>query len=119
MSVTDARGDQISYTYDLDGRQTAEYDTTGGAAESSSDELASWTYDTLAKGQLTSSTSYYNGSAYTEEVAGGYSPYGLPKATETIIPAAAGALGGTYITVDSYNAATGLLSSYEDSAAGG
>jgi RHS repeat-associated protein len=118
MSVTDARDDQISYTYDLDGRKTGEYDTTGGAAESSSDELASWTYDTLALGQLTSSTSYYDGSAYTEEITG-YNSYGLPKATETIIPAAQGALVGTYITVDSYNAATGLPSGYEDSAAGG
>jgi RHS repeat-associated protein len=118
MSVTDARGDQISYTYDLDGRKTGEYDTTGGAPESSSDELASWTYDTLAKGQLTSSTSYYNGSAYTEEIAG-YNPYGLPTGTKTIIPAAQGKLAGTYITAFSYNAATELISSYEDSAAAG
>ena len=62
-SATDARGKTISYAYDADGRKTAEYDTTGGAAETASDELASWTYDTLAKGQLTSSTSYSAGPA--------------------------------------------------------
>jgi RHS repeat-associated protein len=117
ITVTDARGKQVSYTYDADGRTTAEYDTTGGAAESSSDQLASWTYDTLAKGELTSSTAYQNGAPYTEEVTG-YNSYGMPSGTETIIPAAQGALAGTYTQQDSY-APDGQLTSYADSAAGG
>ena len=121
MSVTDARGEQVSYTYDADGRKTAAYDTTGGAAESGSDELASWAYDSLAKGQPTSSTSYAGGtggSAYTDQVTG-YNSYGLPTGTKTIIPASAGALAGTYKQGYAYGAYGDLESSYYDSAAGG
>jgi RHS repeat-associated protein len=117
MTVTDARGKQLSYTYDADGRKTAEYDTTGGAAESSADQLASWTYDTLAKGQPTSSTAYQNGAPYTEQVTG-YGSNGMPSGTETVIPAAQGALAGTYTQQDTY-APTGQLTSYTDSASGG
>jgi RHS repeat-associated protein len=117
-SVTDARNDQVSYAYDADGRKTAEYDTTGGAAESSSDELASWVYDTLAKGEQTSSTSYYNGSAYTQEAAG-YNSYGLPTGTKTVIPSSQGTLAGTYTTGDTYDPDTMQLTSLYQSAAGG
>jgi RHS repeat-associated protein len=116
-SMTDARHTTASYTYDLDGRKTAEYDTTGGAAETSADEVASWTYDTLAKGQPTSETSYTAGSAYTEEVTG-YNANGLPAGEETIIPAAQGALAGTYTQNFTY-APNGQLTSYTDSSAGG
>src|SRR6185437_14866615 len=65
MTATDARNKQGSYTYDGDGRKTAEYDTTGGAAKTTADQLASWTWDTLAAGQLTSNTSRSGGNAYT------------------------------------------------------
>jgi RHS repeat-associated protein len=122
MSSTDARGKQVSYGYDLDGRKIAEYDTTGGAAaENGSDELASWTYDTLAKGQLTSSTSYVGGttgSAYTEGVLG-YDSYGLPTGTDTVIPASAGNLAGSYDQAFTYGAYGDLESSYRDAPAGG
>ena len=121
LSSTDARGKTISYAYDANGRKIAEYDTTGGAAESSSDELASWTYDTLAKGQLTSSTAYIggtSGSAYTTAVLG-YNSYGLPTGTETVIPSSAGALAGTYKQGDTYATYGDQLASYYDYAAGG
>jgi RHS repeat-associated protein len=117
MTVTDARGKTVSYKYDDDGREIAEYDTTSGAPESSSNELASWAYDTVAKGQLTSSTAYENGSQYTEEVTG-YASNGQPSGTETIIPAAQGALAGTYSQAYTY-APDGQETSYTDSAAGG
>ena len=117
MTVTDARSKQVSYTYDGDGRKTAEYDTTGGAQENTADQLASWTWDTLARGQLTSSTSFSGGNAYTEAVAG-YNSFELPSGTQTVIPAAQGALAGTYTQQDSY-APDGQLTSYTDSAAGG
>jgi RHS repeat-associated protein len=117
MTTTDARSKQVSYTYDGDGRKTAEYDTTGGAQETASDQLASWTWDTLAKGQLTSSTSFSGGASYTEAVTG-YNSYELPSGTQTVIPAAQGALAGTYTQQDSY-APDGQLTSYTDSAAGG
>ncbi len=121
MSATDARGKTVSYTYDQDGRKTAEYDTTGGAADAGADELASWTYDTLAKGQSTSSTSYVGGtggSAYTEAVTG-YDSFGLPAGEQTTIPASAGPLAGTYTQSEFYDPYGDLQSSYQDAAAGG
>jgi RHS repeat-associated protein len=117
LSVTDARGKTTSYTYDADGRKIGEYDTTGGAAEISADQIASWTYDTLAKGLLTSKTSYSGGAAYTEQ-ATGYNAAGQPTGLEVIIPAAQGALAGTYTQTYTY-APTGQETSYTDSAAGG
>jgi RHS repeat-associated protein len=116
-SITDGRGKTLSFTYDADGRRTAEYDTTGGAAETSADQLAAWTWDTIAKGQPTSSTSFQNGSAYTSQVTG-YSPNGQPSGTQTTIPVSQGALAGTYTQTDTY-APNGALTSYTDSAAGG
>ena len=119
LSATDARGKTLSYTYDADGRKTAEYDTTGGASESGSDEVAAWTYDTLAKGELTSSVSYVGGTAgssYTEAVTG-YNTFGLPKGTETIV--SSGPLAGTYKQLDSYTNEGDLESEYQDQAVGG
>ena len=63
---------------------------------SPADELASWTYDTLAKGQGTSSTSYVggaSGSAYTEAVTG-YNDAYQPTGTSLTIPAGEGAWPG-------------------------
>src|SRR5215467_1473316 len=97
MSATDARGKTISYTYDADGRKTAEYDTTGGAAQTASDQPAALTYATLAKRQLTSSVAYgpegTSGTSYTQAITG-YNTYGLPSGTSTAI--SAGPLAGTY-----------------------
>jgi RHS repeat-associated protein len=118
MSVTDARGKTISYTYDADGRKTAEYDTTGGAAENSGDQLASWTWDTKAKGLLTSSSTFYGGQAYTQQVIG-YNSLGLPTGTQTVIPSAQGALAGTYSTGITYNTDTEAPATVFSSAAGG
>jgi len=117
MTTTDAREKTTAYSYDADGRETAEYDTTGGALESTADELASWTYDTLAKGQLTSSTSYVDGAAYTEKAIG-YNSQELQAGIETIIPSTQGALAGTYTQEYTY-APDGQETSYTDSAAGG
>jgi RHS repeat-associated protein len=117
LSETDARGKTTSFTYDKDGRETGEYDTTGGAGESPATEIASWTWDTLAKGLLTSSTSYSGGAAYTEQYTG-YNDQGLPQGQQTIIPSAQGALAGTYTTSYTY-APDGRQTSYTDSAAGG
>ena len=51
MSVTDPMGNVITYAYDALNRKIAEYnDTTGTPVK-----VASWLYDTLAKGHLTSS----------------------------------------------------------------
>ncbi|WP_460535346.1 RHS repeat domain-containing protein [Humibacter ginsengiterrae] len=103
LSTTDARGQQLSYTYDALNRKTAEY-----AGTASGSLLASWTYDTVAKGQLTSSSSYAGstpgspGLAYTESV-GGYDAAYSPTSTTLSIPAGAPAFAGTsYTTTNTY-----------------
>lgn len=55
--TTDAVGNTLAYSYDLLGRKTGMY--TGSVAPAN--QLAGWTYDTLAKGQQTSSTRYAGG----------------------------------------------------------
>ena len=95
VSSTDGRGVTTTTSYDVLGRQTAVKDGAG-------DLLASWTYDTLEKGQLTSSTSYVDGQEYTTAVYGyddGYRSYG-----ETVtLPDGLGALAGDYVTYHNYN----------------
>jgi RHS repeat-associated protein len=95
----------LSYVYDALNRKTAEYaGTTSGSL------LASWTYDTVAKGEPASSTIYTGsapgspGLAYTESV-GGYDAAYQPTSTTLSIPAGAPAFGGTsYTTTSTYNA---------------
>lgn len=97
------------------GRKTAEYDTTGAAAPSAGNELASWTYDTLKKGKPTASTRYVGGTggtAYTNTVLG-YDSHGWTQATELVVPSSEGALAGTYLHQNQYNL-TGTLSNYTD-----
>ncbi len=108
-TVTDARGTSMSFTYDALGRKTAEYEGTSASGT----RLAEWTYDTLldgsvVKGQPTSSTRYVKNAA-----TGAMDPYITavtrfddayrPLQTQTIIPAAEGALAGTYTTGSDYN----------------
>jgi RHS repeat-associated protein len=75
--------------------KTFAYDTTNGAA-SSSNELAAWTWDTLAAGKLTQSVAYAGGTtgtSYTQAVTG-YNAFGLPQGTTTRV--SAGPWLGTY-----------------------
>jgi RHS repeat-associated protein len=113
LSTTDARGTQLSYTYDALGRKTAEYDTTGGAQEVAADELAAFTYDTIARGQPSSQIRYGNGAAdvtrtYTETVQG-YTPLYQSTGTSVSIPSAEGMLAGTYQSTTQYSSATSTL----------
>lgn len=89
-TVTDARGSTIAYAYDAIGRKTAVHDgsLTGPM-------LAQWTYDTIAKGHLTSTTRYVEGHAYTSRVTG-YDDAYRPTGHEIVIPAAETGLAGTY-----------------------
>jgi RHS repeat-associated protein len=118
-SETDARAKTISVAYDALSRKTAEYDTTGGAAPSSANQVAAWTYDTVAgaKGELASSTSYQNGSAYTDTITGYDSAY-RPTGQQITIPSVEGALAGTYTLGASYNV-DGTLATETFPAAGG
>jgi RHS repeat-associated protein len=96
LTTTDARGVVLAYSYDALNRQTGEY---LNSADSSGSIQDSWIYDTLAKGQITSSTSYVGstpgtpGLAYMSAVTGydaGYRPSGSTVSIPTGAPAFAG-----------------------------
>ncbi|WP_306316680.1 MULTISPECIES: RHS repeat domain-containing protein [unclassified Streptomyces] len=97
-TVTDARGTTLTTDYDDPGRKTTlrKGDTT----------LAKWTYDTVAKGQPTSSIRYIDGKEYTSAVTGYNAAY-QPTSSTVTIPAEAGALAGTYAWSYGYNTYTG------------
>ena len=93
---TDGRGQTLAYAYDDIDRRVETRDTSPTGTL-----LASWSYDTLARGQLTSSTRLDTGNAYTSAVTGyddGYRPLG----TTVTIPAVEGGLAGTYTTGYTY-----------------
>jgi RHS repeat-associated protein len=97
-SATDARGQRLAFVYDNLGRKVElrEGSTTGTVR-------ARWVYDTLAKGQATSSTRYVGGAAYVTSVTGfddGYRPLGQ----SVTIPASETGLAGTYTTGYTYTA---------------
>ncbi|MDF9878676.1 RHS repeat-associated core domain-containing protein [Cellulosimicrobium cellulans] len=112
LTSTDARGITLASVYDLLGRKTQlrEGSATGTVR-------ASWAYDTLAKGQLTSSTRNDGTAAYVTAITGyddGYRPLG----TSVTLPSAAGALAGTYTTNYTYTL-DGQLRQTKYPAAGG
>ncbi|MEJ3750925.1 RHS repeat-associated core domain-containing protein [Actinomycetes bacterium KLBMP 9797] len=90
LTATDARGKTLALTYDGLGRKTATYE-----GSTSGTKLSEWTYDTLMKGQPTSSIRYVNGNAYTTATTG-YDLRYRSLGTAVTIPAAEGALAGTY-----------------------
>jgi RHS repeat-associated protein len=113
LTTTDARPVTLAYTYDNLGRKTNEYlNSTSGPL------LASWTYDTVAKGQLTSSTSYVGADAYTTTVTG-YDDAYRRLGTSVALPASEGtALAGPWTTSTTYNV-DGSTASTTYPAAGG
>ncbi|MER8099178.1 RHS repeat-associated core domain-containing protein [Kitasatospora sp. NPDC094016] len=115
--TTDAVGNTLSYTYDLLGRKTGSYNGPVAPAN----QLASWSYDTLAKGKPTGSTRYVGGAggtAYTKAVTGYDTAY-RPQGTTVTVPSAEGALGGTYTTGNTYNNVLGTLATTTLPALGG
>jgi RHS repeat-associated protein len=118
LSTTNAAGSTLSYVYDADGRATAEYDST---THNAANQLAAWTYDTLAAGYPSGSTAYVGGStgqAYKENFTG-YNVNALPLGLNAVIPSAAGKLAGTYKTGYAYNVYTSQISQYSNPAGGG
>ncbi|MBN1173405.1 MAG: hypothetical protein JXA67_14635, partial [Micromonosporaceae bacterium] len=97
-STTDARGVTVSSVYDVLGRQTATYqgDPVTGT------KLSVWVYDTLLKGQLSYSSRYVNGQAYTVAIPGRDEFYRALRIRYSI-PADGGALKGTYTFNTAYN----------------
>ncbi len=64
--------------------------------------LASWLYDTLGKGLLTSSTRIIDGNGYVSAITG-YDSMDRPTGTQVVIPASEGKLAGTYSSTTQYN----------------
>ncbi|WP_156756344.1 polymorphic toxin-type HINT domain-containing protein [Actinokineospora pegani] len=100
-TTTDARGQVLAFTYDDAGRRT---ETRLGSA--SGTKVAEWTYDTLRKGLLTSSTRWVNGNAYIQRV-DSYDAQNRPLLSSVVIPSVEGNLAGTYTYQASYTAITG------------
>jgi RHS repeat-associated protein len=121
LTSTDNRGVVLAYSYDNLNRKTGQYLTSTG---SSGSILASWTYDTIAKGQLTSQTTYVGstagvpGAAYTKSVLGYDSLY-HPTSTKVSIPSGAPGFGGTSYTTSYTYYQDGSLLTQVDPAEGG
>ncbi|MFB7181436.1 RHS repeat domain-containing protein [Streptomyces sp. NPDC056257] len=94
--TTNASGVTVHTDYDELGRPVA---TKQGATA-----LTSLVYDTVAKGQLTKSTRYVDGKAYSSEVLA-YNDLYQPLETQMTIPSTpdTGALAGTYKWTNTYN----------------
>lgn len=102
VSATDARGKSLFYDYDALDRRTAVHD--GSAA---GPVLASWTFDTLMKGKLTSATRFSGGNAYVNAVTG-YDDAYRPTGGSVTVPLSEGKLAGTYTTGTTYNTDGGI-----------
>jgi RHS repeat-associated protein len=114
LQTTDPRGQVLSYAYDWDNRPTAEYNSAWSATPDPTKELASWAYDTLAKGYPTSSTRYVggaSGSAYTQAVTGYNTAY-QPTSTTLTIPATDGFAAAGQSTAPSSGTVTYTESSF-------
>ncbi|MET9777481.1 polymorphic toxin-type HINT domain-containing protein [Streptomyces sp. NPDC006367] len=85
IKTTDSRGKSVLNDYDDLGRPTA----TWAGSKTDVNQLTGYTYDTLLKGQLTSSTRYIggkSGAAYTQAVTA-HDTMGRPTKTELRLPA--------------------------------
>lgn len=127
QTTTDGSGRVLAYKYDSLGRKTFEYQNS--VDPSTGTLLASWTYDTLANGnvengQPTSSTSYdgstpgHPGDAYTEAITG-YDADDRPLGTTYTLPASLGALATTPYTVTMTYNPDGSVKQQLDPAGGG
>ncbi|MFI2301984.1 DUF3560 domain-containing protein [Actinacidiphila glaucinigra] len=100
VTTTDAFDVTLTTVYDKLGRKT---DLKQGSTA-----LAKWTYDTVAKGQLTTSTRYIGTAAYTTTV-DSYNDRYQPTSTTVTIPAGKSGISGTYNWTYGYDVETGAL----------
>jgi RHS repeat-associated protein len=114
IKTVDARNVTLSYSYDNLGRKTGMYD----GATTSGFKRAGWVYDTIAKGQITSSARYFNNTdTYTTAITG-YNDQYQPVGVSVIIPVVSGQPAGTYTVNSAYNV-DGSAASTAYPAAGG
>ncbi|HEX4725302.1 MAG TPA: RHS repeat-associated core domain-containing protein, partial [Pseudonocardiaceae bacterium] len=98
--------------------QSAQYDTTGGAARIPVNETASWVYDSLRTGYPTSSTSYSGGDTFTHAILG-YNAQARQSAVQDTLTGTDGTvLAGGLVTTYGYNL-TGTLANQQDSPSAG
>jgi len=132
LALSDPDKGHTSQVFDDAGRVTSSTDALNGVTVTAYDAmdrttsirrdsatgplLSSWVWDTLAFGQLTSSTSYANGAAYTTTI-GGYNNLYQPTGQTVSIPAAEGPLAGDYVTTYAWFA-NGLLAGIDYPAVG-
>ncbi|MDQ0983507.1 RHS repeat-associated protein [Streptomyces sp. V2I9] len=112
VSTTDNRKKTLGYTYDLLGRRTGKLDgkvpvVDGRPAPEDAKYLARWSYDTIAKGQLTSAIRYVGGKSgdvYATTNAG-YDKLNRVLKEQYTISKAEGALAGsgTWTLTNAYN----------------
>ncbi|MFV2198948.1 RHS repeat-associated core domain-containing protein [Nocardiopsis sp. LOL_012] len=114
ISTTDARGETIVYTYDDLGRKVAQRE--GGT---DGPLLASWTYDTVAKGELSRATRYVGELEYTTSIHS-YDAMGRSVATTINIPNAPehSALSGSYRFRSTYNSDGSIRTNHLPAAGG-
>ncbi|MFJ8141202.1 polymorphic toxin-type HINT domain-containing protein [Streptomyces sp. NPDC096013] len=110
LSTTDAKQVELDYTYDLLGRKLTATDKA-----KSNFQFASWTYDTLRIGMLTSSTRYVQGTTGGYTIAAtGYTTLGKPTGTKVTLPASEAPLPSTYTTTYTYTTRDQLLATQSD-----
>ena len=110
-STTDSLNQTLAIGYDAIGRKTGEYSGTLTGAKQ-----ATWTWDTLLPGKLTSSTRYVGLTKYTHAFTG-YDGAGNASGEQWQLPLAEGNLAGTYTTYYSYTS-TNLLQTVQPPNAG-
>ncbi|MFI0940473.1 RHS repeat-associated core domain-containing protein [Streptomyces sp. NPDC021020] len=115
---TDAEGRTQLFGYDAIGRRTGLWQTD----RSDANRLASWTYDTVAKGQPATSTRYDGGRQYTDAVTSYDSLYHVTGSTVSLDPTdplvTSGAAQAAYSFAASYNVDGSLAWSREPAVAG-
>ncbi|MBB2939394.1 RHS repeat-associated protein [Amycolatopsis bartoniae] len=118
-TTTDGRGKQVTIDYDNDGRKTDTYNSTGGAAKSSSTMIATWGYDSQAVGYPDTTTAFSGGDTYTQTVIG-YTSFAEPIGVTTTLTGTDAALlpAGGVTTYYGYSF-TGRLNGENDAAVGG
>ncbi|MEV0253895.1 RHS repeat-associated core domain-containing protein [Streptomyces sp. NPDC050732] len=101
-STTDARGKTLGFTYDLIGRPAGRLDGAvpiigGKPTPDDSKYLARWTYDSIAKGHLTSAIRYVGGKGgdVYATTSASYDKLYRPLKEQYTIPKSEGALAGT------------------------
>ncbi|WP_424535062.1 hypothetical protein ACOZ38_33515 [Sphaerisporangium viridialbum] len=120
-TVTGPNGGRLLYGYDELNRKTALW----SGSRTDAGKLAAWTYDTLALGQLTSSTSYdggVSGKAYTKKVLAYDGQYRATSTELALDPndpmVKSGAAQASYTFASTYNLDGTLKSSTEPAAPG-